>query len=146
MELSDVYSARIIEIAGNMPVTPPLAAPDAVAKKASRICGSRIEVSLNVADGIITEYAQDVSACALGQTSASVVAQHIVGAGVDEMRALRDVMLAMLKDHGPVPTGRWDDLKYLAAVRDYPARHASTMLVFEAVVACLDQVHAGAAQ
>lgn len=140
MELSDVYSERIIEIAANLPVTTPLVAPDATARKTSRICGSRIEVSLNVKDGIVRDYAHEVSACALGQTSASIVAQNIVGASVDELYALRDTMVAMLKKNGPPPTERWDDMKYLEAVRDYPARHTSTLLVLEAVVDCLDQI------
>ncbi len=140
MELSDVYSERIIEIAANLPVTTPLVAPDVTARKTSRICGSRIEVSLNVKDGIVRDYAHEVSACALGQTSASIVAQNIVGARVDELYALRDTMVAMLKKNGPPPTGRWVDMKYLEAVRDYPARHTSTLLVLEAVVDCLDQI------
>lgn len=140
MDFTDVYSEKIIEIAGNLPVTEPIAYPDAHARKTSRVCGSAIEVDLKVRDGIVSAYAHDVSACAMGQTSASVVGQNIVGAGADEMRVLRETMIKMLKEGGPPPVGRFADLKYLQPVADYPARHASTLLVFDAVIDCLDQI------
>jgi len=141
MELSELYSERILEIAGNLAETGRLVAPDASARRVSRVCGSTIEVDLKMRDGAVTDYAHEVDACALGQTSASIMAQHIVGAGADELRLLRTQMYAMLKDGGPPPTGeRWADLKYLEPVRDYKPRHASTLLVFDAVVDCLDQI------
>lgn len=142
MELSDIYSDKIIEIAGRLPATERLAHADASARKVSRVCGSVVEVDLALADGAVSAYAHDVSACALGQTSASIVAEHIVGSTPAELRALRETMHAMLKQDGPPPTGKWADLRFLEPVRDYPARHASTMLVFEAVVACLDRIEA----
>lgn len=141
MELSDLYSERILEIAGNLPVMERLSAPDASARRVSRVCGSTIEVDLKMRDGVVTDYAQDVNACALGQTAASVMAAHIVGATADELRLVRTQMYAMLKDDGAPPTGeRWADLKYLEPVRDYRPRHTSTLLVFDAVVDCLDQI------
>lgn len=141
MELSDLYSERILEIAGNLPVMERLSAPDASARRVSRVCGSTIEVDLKMRDGVVTDYAQDVNACALGQTAASVMAAHIVGATADELRLARTQMYAMLKDDGAPPTGeRWADLKYLEPVRDYRPRHTSTLLVFDAVVDCLDQI------
>lgn len=144
MEFSDLYSAKILEIAGSLPPTDELDAPDARARKVSRVCGSRIEVELCVRDGVITEYAHKIEACALGQTSAAIVARNIVGTPASEFRHLRDQMEEMLKKDGPPPEGaRWQELKYLQPVRDYPARHTSTMLVFEAVVDCLDQIGAG---
>ncbi len=145
MELSDIYSDSIIEIAGRLPATERLANPDASARKVSRICGSVVEVDLGLTDGVVSAYAHDISACALGQTSASIVAEHIVGSTPAELRQLRDTMLAMLKRGGPPPGGKWAELKFLEPVREYPARHASTMLVFEAVVACLDQIEAAPA-
>lgn len=144
MELSDLYSAKILEIAGSLPPTERLAEPHATARKVSRVCGSKIEVELCVRDGIITAYAHDIDACALGQTSASIVARNIVGASASEFRHVRDQMDEMLKKDGPPPDGeRWAELKYLEPVSDYPARHTSTMLVFEAIVDCLDQIGAG---
>jgi NifU-like protein involved in Fe-S cluster formation len=91
-------------------------------------------------DGVVTDYAHDVKACALGQASSSIMAQHVVGANAQELRDLRETMLRMLKEEGAAPQGRFDDLKYLEPVRDYKARHASTMLVFDAVVDCIDQI------
>lgn len=141
MELTDLYSDRILEIAGNQPVPGRLAHPDASARKHSRICGSTIEVDLTVNNGVITGYGHEISACALGQTSAAVVASHIVGTPVDEFRRVRAQMTDMLKAGGAPPAGeRWTDLKFLEPVRAYPNRHASTLLVFEAVGAALDAI------
>jgi NifU-like protein involved in Fe-S cluster formation len=144
MELSDLYSQRILEIAANQPVPGRLEHPDATARKVSRVCGSSIEVDIDVRDGLISGYGHKISACALGQTSAAIVATNIVGTPVAEFRALRDRMTVMLKQNGAPPDGRWSDLAYLEPVRDYAPRHNSTMLVFDAVVEALDTLEAGA--
>jgi NifU-like protein involved in Fe-S cluster formation len=144
MELSDLYSQRILEIAANQPVPGRLEHPDATARKVSRVCGSSIEVDIDVRDGLISGYGHKISACALGQTSAAIVATNIVGTPVAEFRALRDRMTLMLKQNGAPPEGRWSDLAYLEPVRDYAPRHNSTMLVFDAVVEALDTLEAGA--
>ena len=140
MELSDLYSDKILDLAANAQQPPRLAAPDASARKTSRVCGSTIEVDVVVRDGVIAEYGHDISACALGQTSAAIVAREIVGTPVDEFRAVRAQMHAMLKDNGAPPMGKWSDLKYLEPVRDYSARHMSTLLVFDAVEAALEKI------
>ena len=89
---------------------------------------------------IVTDFAHDVKACALGQASSSIMAQHVIGANADELRAVRETMLKMLKENGAPPEGRFADLKYLEPVRDYKARHASTMLTFDAVVDAIGQI------
>lgn len=142
MELTDLYSDRIIEIAGALPETARLEAPDATVRKVSRICGSVIEVDVKMEAGVVSAYAHHVNACALGQTSASVMAREVVGSTPDELRAVRDEMYAMLKDGGPPPGGKWSDLKYLEPVRDYAPRHTSTLLVFDAVAEALDRIEA----
>lgn len=140
MELSDLYSDRILEIAGNQPIPGRLADADASARKVSRICGSTIEVDIKLENGVIVGYGHEISACALGQTSAAIVATHIVGTPVVEFRLVRDEMIAMLKADGAPPAGeRWADLKYLEPVRDYRPRHTSTLLVFDAVAEALDK-------
>ena len=139
MELSDLYSQRILDLAGNALQPPRLSHADASARKVSRVCGSVVEVDVVVRDGVIAEYGHEVSACALGQTSAAVVAREIVGTPVEEFRAVRAEMHAMLKENGAPPTGKWDDLKYLEPVREYRARHLSTLLVFDAVVEALEK-------
>jgi NifU-like protein involved in Fe-S cluster formation len=96
-----------------------------------------------VRHGRISAYGHAISACALGQTSTAIVAAHIVGTPTEEMRALRDEMAAMLRANGSPPAGRWADLAFLEPVRDYPPRHASTLLVFDAVVDALDKIEAG---
>ena len=141
MELTDLYSDRILEIAGNQPRPGRLMHADASARRVSRICGSSIEVDITVSDGVITGYGHEISACALGQTSAAIVATHLVGTPVEEFRRVRAEMTAMLKDDGPPPAGdRWVDLKYLEPVRDYRPRHTSTLLVFDAVSDALDKL------
>ena len=140
MELSDLYSQKILDLAGNARQPSRLAQPDASARKVSRVCGSVIEVDLEVKDGVITAYGHEISACALGQTSAAVVAREIVGTPVAEFRQVRQQMHAMLKDNGAPPSGKWDDLRYLEPVREYRARHVSTLLVFDAVVDAIEKI------
>lgn len=139
MEFSDLYSNRILEIAGAARLMPRLENPDATARKVSRVCGSVVEVDLKLDDGRVAAYGATVNACALGQTSAAIVAERIVGSTPRELRAVRDQMTAMLRADGVPPNGKWDDLKYLEPVRAFPARHASTLLVFDAVVEALDK-------
>lgn len=138
--IDDVYNARIIEFAGNIPLIGRLDAPDASARAHSRLCGSTVIVDLAVTGDEVTAFAHDVKACALGQASSSIMARHVIGASAAELRAVRETMLRMLKENGPPPEGRFSDLKFLEPVRDYKARHASTMLTFDAVVDCLDQI------
>jgi NifU-like protein involved in Fe-S cluster formation len=140
MELSDLYSQRILEIAANQPIPGRLTNPDSTVRRVSRICGSSIEVDIAVSAGRISGYGHAISACALGQTSAAIVASNILGTPVEEFRALRDQMVSMLKSDGSPPSGRWSDLAYLEPVRDYAPRHASTLLVFDAVVEALDRI------
>ncbi|MBS8260110.1 iron-sulfur cluster assembly scaffold protein [Roseibium polysiphoniae] len=141
--LDDIYNAKILEFAGNIPRLGRLDTPQATAKAHSRLCGSTVVVDLNVVDGKVSDFAHDVKACALGQASASIMAQHVIGATPDELRELRETMRAMLKDNGPAPEGRFEDLKFLEPVREYKARHASTLLTFDAVVDALDQIEHG---
>jgi NifU-like protein involved in Fe-S cluster formation len=139
MALTELYSDKILEIAGNALQPARLDAPDGTARKVSKVCGSIIEVDVAVADGVITGYGHTVSACALGQTSAAIVAREVVGTRVEDFVALRSQMQDMLKNGGTPPDGKWSDLRYLEAVREYPARHASTLLVFDAVVEALQK-------
>lgn len=138
--IDDVYNSRILELAGNIPRIGRLDSADASATAHSKLCGSTVTVDLKLADGVVSDFAHEVKACALGQASSSVMASHIVGATPDELRAVRETMRRMLKENGAPPSGCFEDLKYLEPVRDYKARHASTMLTFDAVVDALDQI------
>lgn len=137
--IDDLYNTRILELAGNIPRIGRLAAPDATATAHSKLCGSTVVVDIAVTEGVVTDFAHEVRACALGQASSAVMARHVVGASAEELRAVREAMLRMLKENGPPPTGRFEDLRYLEPVREHKARHASTMLTFDAVVAALDK-------
>jgi len=140
--IDDVYNAKILEFAGNISRIGRLDAPDASAKAHSKLCGSTVVVDLIMHDNVVSDYAHDVKACALGQASSAIVAAYIIGAGADEMRKVRIQMQQMLKEGGPPPQGRFADLKYLEPVKNHKARHASTLLVFDAVVDALDQIEA----
>jgi NifU-like protein involved in Fe-S cluster formation len=132
--IDDLYSSRILSLAANMPRAGRLAAPEASAEKVAKLCGSRIVVDLVLTDGQVSDFAQEVQACALGQASAAILGANIIGATVGEIRQARDALRAMLKEAGPAPEGRFADLGVLAPVKDYPARHASTLLAFEAAL------------
>jgi NifU-like protein involved in Fe-S cluster formation len=132
--IDDLYSAKVLTLAANMPLAGRLAAPQGSSRKVSKLCGSVVTVDLSLADGRVADFAQEVQACALGQASAAVLGASVIGASVDELETARDSLKAMLKDGGAAPEGRFSDLRVLAVVRDYPARHASTMLAFEAAV------------
>lgn len=130
--IDDLYTAKILKAAANMPRAGRLAHPDASAEKVSKLCGSRVTVDVVLKDGRIADYAQEVKACALGQAAAAIMGEHAIGASVQEIESALGALRAMLKEGGPPPEGRFADLAMLAPVKDYPPRHASTLLAFEA--------------
>lgn len=140
-----VYNSKILEFAGTIPRIGRLAHPDATATAHSRLCGSTVTIDLAMDGDIVSDFAHEVKACALGQASSSIMARTVVGSTAAELRAVRETMRRMLKENGAPPDGRWSDLAFLEPVRDYKARHASTMLTFDAVVDAIDQIEAGRA-
>lgn len=130
--IDDLYSAKLLKLAANMPRAGRLAAPDASVEKVSKLCGSRVVVDVKVEGDRVVDFAQDVKACALGQAAASVLGAHVVGASLEEIEMAASQFRAMLKQGAPAPDGRFSDLEMLAPVKDYPARHTSTLLAFEA--------------
>jgi len=144
--LNDVYNKRILELAANIPRRGRLADPDASATAHSKLCGSTVTVDLKLRDGFVSDFAHDVKACALGQASSSIMARNVVGSSPQELRDLRSAVRRMLKENGEPPrSGKWADVAVLEPVRDYKARHASTLLTFDAVVDALAQIEAKAA-
>lgn len=139
-DLDEIYNTRILEIAGATTRGQRLPKPDATASAQSKLCGSSITVDLDMRNGVVTDYGQTVKACLLGQAAASVVAREIVGTSAEDFRIVARHMRAMLKDNGPAPSGRFADLAMLEPVRHYKARHASTLLVFDAVEAAMAQI------
>jgi NifU-like protein involved in Fe-S cluster formation len=143
MEMIDeIYNRKILGFAADIPRLGRLENPDATAIAHSKLCGSKVTVDLKVSGDTVTDFGHEVKACALGQASSSIMARHVVGAKAGELRALREQMYAMLKNDGPPPGGEWQDLEALVPVRDFKARHASTLLTFDAVVDALDQIAA----
>ncbi|WP_168076115.1 iron-sulfur cluster assembly scaffold protein [Caulobacter sp. SSI4214] len=132
--IDDLYSAKILTLVANMPRAGRLAAPDATSEKTAKLCGSRIVVDVTIQDGQVVDYAQDVSACALGQAAAAILGANVIGAELSEIELARDSLAAMLKSNGSPPAGRFAELAVLEPVKDYPARHASTLLAFDATV------------
>ena len=140
--LNDIYNKRIIELAGNIPRLGRLPDPDATATAHSKLCGSTVKIDLKMEGDTVTDFAHDVKACALGQASSSIMASQIVGSTASELRELRETVRKMLKENGPPPQGKWEEIKFLEPVRDYKARHASTLLTFDAVVDAIGQIEA----
>lgn len=140
--IDDIYNRSILEFAGNIPRLGRLSDPDATATAHSRLCGSTVTIDLKMDGHVVTDFAHDVKACALGQASSSIMARHIIGASADELRDVRETMRKMLKENGAPPEGRFADARFLEPVRDYKARHASTMLTFDAVVDAITQIEA----
>ena len=140
--LNEIYNRRILELAASIPRLGRLASPDASATARSRLCGSTVTVDLKLEGDVVTEFAHDVKACALGQASSAIMGSHVVGSTAHELRELRETASRLLKANGEPPQGKWEDLKVLEPLRDYKARHASVLLTFDAVVDALDQIEA----
>jgi NifU-like protein involved in Fe-S cluster formation len=138
--INEVYNKRIIELAGNIPRLGRLPDAQASATAHSKLCGSTVTVDLKMEGDEVTDFAHEVKACALGQASSSIMARHVIGAKADELRNLRETVRKMLKENGTPPEGKWADIAVLEPVRDYKARHASTMLTFDAVVDAVNQI------
>ena len=141
--LNEVYNRRIIELAGNISRIGRLSAPDASATAVSRLCGSTVTIDLAMDGDTVTDFAHEVKACALGQASSSIMARNIIGSKASELRELREGVRRMLKENGAPPAnGKWSDIAVLEPVRDFKARHASTLLTFDAVVDAIGQIEA----
>lgn len=138
----DIYSQSILELAAAMPRTARLAAPQATARAHSKLCGSTVTIDLAMEGDLVADYGQSVKACLLGQSAASVMGREVIGASAAELRAVGAAMRKMLKEGGPPPHGKWGDLAMLEPVRNYKARHASTLLVFDAVEDAITQIEA----
>ena len=143
--LNEVYNKRILQFAADIPLLERLSDPDASATVVSKLCGSKVSVDVKMEDGVVTGFGHDVKACALGQAASSIMARHVVGSSANELRKLRDEMHAMLKEDGPAPEGKWADLAILEPVRDFKARHASTLLTFDAVCDAIAKIEAAEA-
>ena len=142
-DLDDIYSNRILELAAEISHTRRLKSPNATASAHSKLCGSTIDVDVSIENGRVSAFGQDIRACLLGQVAASVVGREIIGSTPKEIRQVAAIMHDMLKNGGTPPQGRWQDLEILQPVKDYPARHASTMLVFEAVDTAISIIEQG---
>ena len=140
--IDEIYNRRILELAADIPHLGRLPSPQATAIAHSKLCGSKVTVDLAMENGRVSEFAQDVKACALGQASSSIMGRHIIGATPAELRELRETMHKMLREQGAPPQGEWADCEALTPVRDYKARHASTLLTFDAVVDAVNQIEA----
>ncbi|MEM6536025.1 MAG: iron-sulfur cluster assembly scaffold protein [Pseudomonadota bacterium] len=144
----DLYHNRVLELAADIPNVGVLSDAHGSATKVSRICGStvRVDIKLDASGEQVSDIAVDPKACALGQAATSILSEHAVGASVSEIQAARDALAAMLKEGGAPPRGRFWELRHLEGVRDYPPRHASTLLAFEAALAAIETARTMRAQ
>lgn len=141
--LSDLYSGALLEAAGAIPAAGTLPDADATVRRSSKVCGSSVELDLSVRGGVVSDVAMRVKACALGQASASIFGRAVRGATPAEVAAAAAGVRAMLKEGAPPPEGeRWAEVAKLEPIRDYAARHASTLLVWDAAVEALGEIAA----
>jgi NifU-like protein involved in Fe-S cluster formation len=138
--INEIYNRRILELAGGIPRLGRLVDPDARATAHSKLCGSTVTVELKMKGDLVTDFAHQVKACALGQASSAIMAYNVVGSRAQELRELRETVRRMLKESGAPPSGKWADLAVLEPVREYKARHASTLLTFDAVVSAIEEI------
>ncbi|MGC9420169.1 MAG: iron-sulfur cluster assembly scaffold protein [Rhodovulum sp.] len=143
-DLIKLYSQRILALAADIPHLDRLEAPMASARKRSPLCGSTVSVDLDVENGRITRFGQDVKACALGQAAAAVVGANIMGCTRTQVEEARDQLRVMLKKNGPPPAPPFDGLEVLQPARDYKNRHASILLALEAALEAFDAAEAAA--
>lgn len=139
----DLYNTDILTLSAGLK-NARLENPDGTARKVSKLCGSWLEIDVNVSCGVVTDCALRVQACALGQASAAILKNSIIGASLDELITARNALHAMLKEGGDPPIGRFKKLTLLRGVADYPARHTSTILAFDAAVAAMEMALADA--
>jgi len=140
--MDDLYSNALLEAAASLPPSRALDAPDGQGRRVSKVCGSDVEVDLAISDGVVTDGALRVKACALGQASSSLLAHVLVGSPVEALQALRDTMESFIREEGPAPEGRFAPLEALRPIQEYEARHASTLLIFNAVVDAIKEAEA----
>ncbi len=140
--LNEIYSRRVLELAANIPYLGRLDGPDASATAHSKLCGSTVTVDIKVDGNIVTAFAHDVKACALGQATSAIMGLHVIGSSAEELRQIRDLAIRVLKENGEPPSGKWQELSILEPLREYKARHASILLTFDAVVDAINQVEA----
>lgn len=138
--IDDLYSTRLLELAGNISHIGRLENAHASASELSRLCGSKVTIDLRMENDVVTDFAHEVKACALGQASSAIMAAHVIGASGDELLELVKTMRAMLQENGAPPAGKWADCALLLPVRAYKARHASTLLTFEAVARAVREI------
>ncbi len=135
--IDGLYNTDVLSLAANISRVGKLDAPYGTARKVSKLCGSWVEVDICLEDDVVTDFAVRLQACALGQASAAIMAEVVIGASTVELQEARDGLRAMLKDSAEAPGGRFAKLSLLADVANYPARHTSTLLPFEAVLAAI---------
>ena len=131
-DLMALYSRRLLALAADIPHLGRLPAPTGSATRRSPQCGSTVTAHVVVSDGIVTEFAQEVRACALGQASAAVLGGEVIGRTPAELAAGRNALRAMLTEGAPAPEGAFAAAEALTPARDFPNRHASILLAWEA--------------
>ncbi len=143
-DLINLYSKRILALAAGVPHAERLAEPQASSTKRSPLCGSTVTVDVCVERGQVVDFGQDVKACALGQASAAILGEHVIGAKLSDIRNGREALYAMLKHGADAPEGMWSGLEVMTPAKDYKNRHASIMLAWDATLEAADSIGASA--
>ena len=138
-DLIKLYSERILALATELSAPARLHAPHGSVKKRSPLCGSAVTVDVKMEDGKISDFAQEVKACALGQAAASVVEKSAIGCNILDIQTARDALYDMLKAGAPAPSGAFDGFEVLMPAKDFKNRHASILLSVDATLEAMKQ-------
>ena len=138
--IKDLYNTNILRLSSDIPRLGKLDKPDSSSTVVSKLCGSKITVYLNMEDNIINDFSHEIKACSLGRAASSVMARNIIGSVSEELLKIKNDMYNMLNNDGTPPSGKWHDLKYFEPVKDFKGRHASVLLVFDAVENCINEL------
>lgn len=137
-DLIKLYSKQILALASTIPHLGELDAPQGSAKVRSPLCGSTVSTGVKLDNGAISEFAQSVKACALGQASASLLGKVALSQSPETVQRGRDELAAMLKEGGPVPAAPFDGFEVLQPAQDFKNRHASILLPFDALLGAIE--------
>jgi len=136
-----LYNTQILRLAASIPFQERLADPGATSEKRSPVCGSRVTVDIDMADGRVSAVGMLVRACALGQASAALMAAEVVGRTPEELAEARDQLTAWLAGERAEPP-EWPGMDLFVPALPHRARHPSIRLAFEAAAEAAAQAGA----
>jgi nitrogen fixation NifU-like protein len=101
------------------------------------LCGDRVVIDLEVAEGTVREVRFEGSGCAISTASASLMTEAVKGLAPAQVRALHERMIALVTG-AEAPRDDMGKLVAFAGVSDYPMRVKCATLPWHTLIAALD--------